>query len=84
MTGWLHFDVHGRAHHHTVCMAVHTNRSWSGFYVFKKQKYPPPQKNYLFCLLLTGRKEEEEVKQRLDVEGVKKHGAGGQFIIIIS
>lgn len=50
----------------------------------RSKNIPPPKKNYLFCLLLTGRKEEEVVKQRLDVEGVKKHGAGGQFIIIIS
>lgn len=41
--------------------------------MYLRSKNIPPQKNnYLFCLLLTGRKEEEEVKQRLDVEGVKK------------
>lgn len=50
----------------------------------RSKNIPPPKNNYLFCLLLTGRKEEEVVKQRLDVEGVKKHGAGGQLIIIIS
>lgn len=49
----------------------------------RSKNIPRPKNNYLFCLLLTGRKE-EEVKQRLDVEGVKKHGAGGQLIIIIS
>lgn len=54
------------------------------FMYLRSKNIPPPKKNYLFCLLLTGRKEEEEVKQRLDVEGVKKHGAGGQLIIIIS